>query len=132
MKRFLTIILLITLLSGVYSCGGGGGGSSGGGSGSGGGTSAVTITLGAGSFAARVDIERKTLLASIKRSPIIKKIKGIFIPDTAFASIPSSVVSVRFTISASDMSTITRTVDTAGKSEIVEEFDVDNGTNRRF
>lgn len=47
-------------------------------------------------------------------------------------SIPSTVASIRFTISASDMTTITRTVSVAGSTTITESFDVPNGNNRLF
>lgn len=72
------------------------------------GTSAVTINLG----------ETKTASPS-------GKILGA-------SSIPTTVVSVRFTISASDMATIERTVFVEGRTSISETFDVPNGANRHF
>ena len=46
--------------------------------------------------------------------------------------IPASVSQIRFTISAPDMQTITRTVTVAGQSTITESFEVPVGASRRF
>jgi uncharacterized delta-60 repeat protein len=48
------------------------------------------------------------------------------------SAIPSGIVSVRFTISAPDMTTIQRTVSVEGRTSISETFDVPNGNDRYF
>lgn len=48
------------------------------------------------------------------------------------SSIPSNVVTIRFTISAPDMATIERVVSVSGRTTITESFEVPNGSNRYF
>jgi len=48
------------------------------------------------------------------------------------SSIPSDVVSIRFTILVPNMMTIERTVSTEGKTTISESFEVPNGDDRYF
>ncbi|MEW6409936.1 MAG: hypothetical protein AB1488_07470 [Nitrospirota bacterium] len=133
MKRFLTIILLITLLSGVYSCGGGGGGSSGGGGGgSGSGSSLVTMSMSSGSWA-KVTIERKTFFAQIKHSKPAKWLARVLSAGRAVASVPSPVKYVTFTVRGSDFTELTNTVTvTDWSSDVSSTFDVPNGTGRQF
>lgn len=50
----------------------------------------------------------------------------------ASSSIPSSMVTIRFEISAPDMTTIQKTVSVDGRTSISESFDVPNGDNRHF
>jgi len=52
--------------------------------------------------------------------------------QSASATIPSSIINIRFTISAADMATIERTISVSGRTTITESFDVPNGSNRHF
>lgn len=102
MKRLLMILVSALLVTGFNGCGGCGSPDPKSG------TSAVTINLG----------ETKTASPS-------GKILGA-------SSIPTTIASVRFTISAPDMATIERTVYVEGRTSISETFDVPNGANRHF
>jgi len=51
---------------------------------------------------------------------------------SASSTIPSSVVSIRFVISAPDMATIEKVISVAGETVIAETFEVPNGANRDF
>ncbi len=105
MKKLTTIFAIILLAITFNNCGGGGGGA---GSGSGSsGSSNVTVNVGSSNGTSSVN--------------------GLHT-----ASIPSTVASIRFTISASDMATITKTVSVAGQSSISESFNIPNGSNRTF
>ncbi|MBI5195767.1 MAG: hypothetical protein HZA10_05560, partial [Nitrospirae bacterium] len=98
MKRLTTIFAIILLAITFNNCGGGGGTGSGSGSS---GSSNVTINVGGGSSASSSG--------------------GLHTTSTA------DVASIRFTISASDMSTITRTVSYSGGT-VSESFNVPNGS----
>jgi Fibronectin type III domain/CARDB len=102
MKKLLAILVL-GLLTININCGGGSGGTST----SAAGKTTVTINLGETRTASRAG-------------------EGI----VSASSIPSSVVSIRFVISAPDMATIERVVSVAGKTAISESFDIPNGANR--
>jgi len=106
MKKLLAILVL-GLLTININCGGGG---SGGTSTSAAGRTTVTINLG------------ETRTASHAGGGLL----------SASSTIPSSVVSIRFVISAPDMATIERVISVAGKTVITESFDIPNGANRDF
>ena len=91
------------------------------------GTSLVTISMGQNSKTAMLKVERNSLFARMK--PLIRR---AFDSGTALASIPAEVASVRFTISASDMSAITQEVTNLDPSGINVTFEVPNGTGRLF
>lgn len=123
-KRFLVYagmgILVFLFLA---SCGGGGGG--GGASGS----SLVSITVGGDAQTAVLKAEKNTFFARalIWFDRLIKS------NDEAVAAIPIGVTKVVITITASDMSTISRdVVVTPGQSAITETFTVPNGQQRFF
>lgn len=48
------------------------------------------------------------------------------------STIPSSIASIRFTISATDMVAIERVISVEGRTSISESFEVSNGANRHF
>jgi hypothetical protein len=102
MKKLLAILVL-GLLTININCGGGSGGTST----SAAGRTTVTINLGETRTASRAG-------------------EGL----VSASSIPTSVVSIRFVISAPDMATIERVVSVAGKTAISESFDIPNGANR--
>ena len=102
MKHRHSVFLILTLLLIQAGCGGGGGSSN-----SGSYTTRVEIVLG-GTRSASHEIH----------------------PESS--SIPASVATIRFTISAPDIATIERVVSVAGKTTISENFDVPVGPNRRF
>jgi len=101
MKKLLILLSILGLAIIYISCGGSGDLSSSG-------TTKVTINLG-------------------ERSAISKEKSGIF-KETA--TIPSEVVSIRFTISAPDMVTIQKVIEVAGRTVISETFEIPNGQNR--
>ncbi len=101
MKKLLILLSILGLAIIYISCGGSGDLSPSG-------TTKVTINLGEG-------------------SAISKEKSGIF-KETA--TIPSEVVSIRFTISAPDMVTIQKVIDVAGRTVISETFEIPNGQNR--
>lgn len=114
-----TVLFLFALTAG---CGGDGG------SGSGTvGTSMVQIHMGDRGRSARITVEKFPLLAKAGRL-----VRAILDAATASAAIPSDITHIVFTISAPDMTTITRDIPVAGKSSISESFVVPNGANRRF
>jgi hypothetical protein len=121
-KYYLYIGASLLILSLLMSCGGGGGGSS-----SGSNTSLVTITVGNSVTAATLKIENNTFFA---RTKIF--LKDLLRPDTAIAAIPSNVYKIAFTISASDITTITREVILSGQTTVTETFSVPNGNDRYF
>lgn len=105
MKKVFGIFILALLVIMNINCGGGGGSAT-----ISSGKTTVTIALG------------QTRTASDSQKGLLKE----------SSTIPSSVVSVRFRISAPDMATIERTVAVAGKTTISESFEVPNGANRDF
>ncbi len=119
MKKLL-IILLLGLLTINVSCGGGGSGSSAG-------TSLVTITVGEGMQSESLKVEKNTLFAQAKIF-----FKKFLKSDEAVAAIPSNVHKITFTISASDMATMTKDVLVQGQTSIKETFSVPNGNDRYF
>ncbi|MBI4689247.1 MAG: Ig-like domain-containing protein, partial [Nitrospirae bacterium] len=119
MKRYYLIIIALITLIFLISCGN----SSYSGSG---GTSLVTITVGDGKVA-RLEIEKNTLLAQAKNF-----LADLLKPDSAVAAIPSDISNVSFTISASDIITITKEVLISGQTSVTETFSVPNGSNRYF
>ena len=119
MKKLL-IILLLALLTINVSCGGGSGSSSAG-------TSLVTITVGDSGQSATLKVEKNTLFAQAKIF-----LNKFLRSDEAVASIPSNVNKITFTISASDMATMTKDVLVQGQTSIRETFSVPNGRDRYF
>src|SRR3989338_3716307 len=107
MKRSILFLLAFTFTLTCLSCGGGGGSSSTNGS-----KSLVQITLGGSG------------------KPAFKSNSGTggFRENT----IPSDIYKISFTISAPDISTITKDVSVAGQSSITETFSIENGDNRYF
>lgn len=102
--KSVAIILVILLTAFMLSCGGGGG------SVSNSGTTKVTVSIGQSKLASFAD-----------------KLWG-----KSSSAIPSNVVSIRIVISAVDMTPIEKAVDVSGSTEIVETFEVPNGSNRHF
>ncbi|MBI5055462.1 MAG: LamG domain-containing protein [Nitrospirae bacterium] len=122
MKKFMTAIIFILMVISLTGCSSGGSGSSGG-------KSNVTVTVGKKSLAAINREAGKALFA--KAADFFK----FLLPDEAVAassSIPSNVKTITFTIQGPDMTTLTREVDTSGRMEMVESFDVPNGPGRIF
>ncbi|MBI3591954.1 MAG: hypothetical protein HY099_00435, partial [Nitrospirae bacterium] len=123
-RRYLTILstgfLILTLL---VSCGGGGGGGS---SSSSSGSSIVSVTVGGSGQTARLKAEKNTFFAQARMW--FRKL----MPSEAVAGIPSNINKIVFTISAPDMTTITRQVLVSGQSSITESFTVPTGSNRHF
>lgn len=91
------------------------------------GTSTVKISIGEDGRTARISVEKFPLLA---RAGVF--LRNLLEVEVASAAIPSDVTHITFTISAPDMTTITRDVQVAGKSSVSESFTVPNGANRRF
>ena len=121
MRRFLLTISSFLSLALIAGCDGGS--SSSGDIGS----SLVAITVGDNGQSVSLRIEKSTL-GRQARLPA-----GNFLtPNTALAAIPSTVSHIFFTISAPDMTTITRDLSVAGRSSVTESFSVPNGNNRRF
>jgi len=122
MKRhYLLIIFNLLILTFLASCG------SGSGSSAGSGTSLVTITIGNSGKTASIKVERDTFLVQAKMF-----LKDLIKPDSAIAAIPADVSNVAFTISAADMTTITKDVLVSGQTSITETFSVPNGSGRYF
>lgn len=125
------MFLAILILASACSEGGGssssGVGSSSGGGGDSGGSSLVTVSVSTGTQEAQVRIRENSILI---RGAIA--LNEFLTPKSATAAIPSSVNQIVFTISASDMDTMTKTVDVEGQTEITESFSLDNGDERRF
>ena len=118
MKKIIIIALFALVIMNIH-CGGGSTSSSKN-------TSLVTITVGSSGQTAALRIEPETFLV---------KLKAFFKNRTqnpAYASIPSSVHKIMFTIAGPDMSTMTKDVFIAGQSQIRESFSVPNGKNRYF
>ncbi len=90
------------------------------------GTSLVTITIGNDKIAS-LEIRRATLWAKLK----LLLADVAFIP-AAHAYIPSVVQSIRVTVSAPDMTAITKTADVAGQLEASITIEVPNGQARYF
>ncbi len=88
----------------MFSCGGGGG------TVSDSGATKVTISLG------------QSKLASFMNNLV----------GRSSSAIPSNVASIRIVISGPGMDTIDQSFDVAGRTEIVESFEVPNGTDRHF
>lgn len=119
MKKLLLIILVLALLAININCGSSSSGSNG--------SSLVSITVDGGGQSASVKIEKNTLFAQAKMF-----VRNLIKSDFAVAAIPSNVNNILFTISAPDMTTITRNVPVSGQSSITETFTVPNGNNRHF
>lgn len=120
-KYYLYSFVSIIILCFFLSCGGGGSSS---GSGS---SSKVSVTVGGNGNSASLKIEKDTLFA---RARIF--FNRILKSNEAIAAIPSSVSKIVFTISAPDITTITRPVVVSGQTSITETFTVANGSNRYF
>ncbi len=101
MKKFLILLAIIGWAIIYISCGGSGDSSSSG-------TTRVTINLG-------------EVQSPAKEPATISQ-------ETT--TIPVEVVRIRFTISAPDMVTIQRIIDVAGRTAIIETFEIPNGLNR--
>ena len=104
MKKFLLITLLITLVFTNVNCGGGVGSSN---------TSGKTMV--------HINIGNVSRITSAEKSL-----------SKTTSSVPSHIVSIRFTITAPDIPTITEEVSVAGKESISVKFEILNGTNRNI
>jgi hypothetical protein len=100
----LAVLAIAASLLILAGCGGSGTATSGG-------TSQVTVRIGVGSSAAA---------------------PGSMAQGAAPRAIPPSVARVVFTISGEGMETVVRTVDTAGKTQVVETFSIPKGLARTF
>ncbi|MBI4849380.1 MAG: hypothetical protein HY808_12540 [Nitrospirae bacterium] len=120
MKKILTAIIFSIIAISFFACSSGGGGKSGSD------TSLVTVKVSDGGKTASMAIEKNTVFAQVKRF-----FEGLIKSGEAFAAVPSGVAKISFTVSASDMTTMTRDV-TSWQSDVVESFDVPNGSQRRF
>ena len=120
MRKPLMLLLALSLVTSVSGCGGGS---------SSGSAGASTVNI-------RIGEDGKTACVSIEKYPLLSGLGGymrrMLSPGDATAAIPSDITHIVFTISAPDMTTITRDVPVAGKSFISENFTVPNGGNRRF
>jgi len=119
MGRPHAIFLLLILTALTAGCGGGG--SSTGNVG----TSTVTINVGESGRSASITMGKSSILA--RANKLFWEIMGSAV---ASAAIPSEVTHIVFTISAPDMTTITRDVDVSGRPSISESFTLPNGINR--
>lgn len=90
------------------------------------GTSLVTITVGSG----------QTASLEVREADFPNKLAALFrtiqIISPAAAAVPSNVASVRVTISAADMTTITRSMNVAGLDTVTMTIEVPNGSARNF
>lgn len=120
MRKPLMLLLALSLVTSVSGCGGGS---------SSGSAGASTVNI-------RIGEDGKTACVSIEKYPLLSGLGGymrrMLSPGEATAAIPSDITHIVFTISAPDMTTITRDVPVAGKSFISESFTIPNGGNRRF
>lgn len=105
MRRLLMIIALTLLVAGINSCGGGG--------------SSSTNT--SGSTSVTINIGQTTAASNASR-----------VATDGTSTIPSNVVSIKFTVSAPDMTTIERLVTVLVRDSISEIFIVPNGPDRYF
>lgn len=91
-------------------------------------TSEVTVVVG----------DSRQASIKVERSTIIKKLKGIFkgfSSGHAYAQpgyIPSWVKAIKVTVEGPQMTTIVKTVEVQGQSEVVITLEVPNGLNRHF
>lgn len=120
MRKPLLLLLALSLATFVAGCGGGSSSGSAG-------ASTVNIRIGEDGKTARVSVEKYPLLSGLGGY-----MRRMLSPGDATAAIPSDITHIVFTISAPDMTTITRDVPVTGKSFISESFTVPNGGNRRF
>ncbi len=118
MRRTLYVITVLLLAAALGSCSSSSSPSSG--------TSLVSITIGS-DHAAKLSAERATFFAKLRSF-----LRGRFGAGAAYAAIPSNVASVKVTVQASDMTTLTSTVDATGMSSVTVTFEVPNGRNREF
>jgi protocatechuate 3,4-dioxygenase beta subunit len=127
MKRhYLKILSIFVLCLGILaSCGGGGAGSSSSSVSSG--SSLVSLSVGGSGQTASLKIEKNTLFVQAK-----KWFNDLINTDEVIAGIPSNVSTITFTISAPDLTTITKTDLVSGQSSITETFTVSNGNSRHF
>ncbi|NVN91267.1 MAG: Ig-like domain-containing protein [Desulfuromonadales bacterium] len=121
MKRMMLLLLVVSLVAMTFGCSGG---SSGMGSV---GTSTVSIQVGSSGTTASIAIGKSTLFARAE-----KLFRNIMASGVATAAIPKDVTHILFTISAPDMTTITRNVPVTDQAFITEFFTVPNGNNRHF
>ncbi len=103
MKKVLIALIFIMVITSLNSCGG----------------SSSTYTSG-----------KTTVSINLGQTKTASPASGGLL--SVSATIPSSIVSIRFTISATDMATIQRTISVEGRTTITESFDVQNGANRYF
>lgn len=118
MKKIISIALFALVIMNIH-CGGSSTSSSKN-------TSLVTITVGSSGQTAALRIEPETFLV---------KLKAFFknhAQNPAYASIPSGIHKIMFTIAGPDMSTMTKEVFVVGQTQIRESFSVPNGKNRYF
>ena len=123
MRRFLLSLCSIMFLALIAGCGGGDSSSNSIAIGS----STVSITVGDKGQSVSFRIVKNTFVA--RASSLLREIVST---NTAMAAIPSSVAHILFTISAPDMTTITRDVLITGQSSVTESFTVPNGYSRHF
>ena len=120
MKRIWLLGFILVLVTMLAACGGT--------SGSGNvGASQVSINVGNSGKTASLGINKNSFFARLG-----KIITNAVTPGSATAAIPSDVTHILFTISAPDMTTISRDVPIAGQESISETFSVPNGQNRHF
>jgi len=121
MRRLLLSITAVLLLDFVAGCGGDSSSSKSTAS------SMVSINIGGNGQTASFRIEKNSFIA--RASLFLRE----FLPTTAaLAAIPQNVTQIVFTISAPDITTITRDVHISGQASVTETFIVPNGNNRRF
>ena len=128
LARKYNLVSCLIILGFLTSCGSGGGGAvTSTTSSSTAGNSLVSVTVGGSGQSASLRAEKDTFLARAALW-MNKAIRS----DSAIAAIPAPVNSITFTISASDMTTITKDVSVAGQTSITETFSVPNGNARNF
>ena len=121
MRRVLLSLFAVLLLTIVAGCGEGGSSSKSTAS------SLVSITIGGNGQTGSIKTEKNTLIA---RAGLL--IRRALTTAAALAAIPPDVTHIVFTISAPDITTITRDVLISGQASVTETFTVPNGKNRRF
>ena len=123
MRRFLLSLCSTLFLALIAGCGGGE-------------SSSNSITIGSSTVSITVGDKVQSVSLRVVKNTFVARasmlLREIVSTNTAIAAIPSSVVHIVFTISAPDMTTITRDVLIAGQSSVTESFTVPNGYTRHF
>jgi hypothetical protein len=121
MNKMLTIVLALLLLAALLTTEGCGSSTTGTKS-----SSMVTVTIG-NNKSVSLTIRPATLLARAEL-----QLRRAWRSGVAVAGIPAAVKKIVITVSAPDMTTITRTILVVGQLEITDTFEVPNGTGRHF